>query len=86
MLVFKSRVVVTLGLISLGTEARGKPRREKSVQIYVSQKYILQIQKNTYTPNFSDYPWEKLIMSLEKFDFFTNFVKAYRIVPTEDGM
>ena len=45
MLVFKSRVVVTLGLISLGTEARGKPRREKSVQIYVQQKARLLLRE-----------------------------------------
>ena len=45
MLVFKSRVVVTLGLISLGSEARGKPRREKSVQIYVQQKARLLLRQ-----------------------------------------
>ena len=52
MLVFKSRVVVTLGLISLGSEARGKPRWEKSVQIYVHQKAWQIVQSNTEKSSF----------------------------------
>ena len=64
MLVFKSRVVVTLGLISLGTQARGKPRWEKSVKFTFhrnlfygsremhfdeSEKYFLMNQRNTFS-------------------------------------